>query len=93
MTVPGIWTQASSGQSWLLYPLGQDDHVIGGVIQALFKEDEMTLMEVASFEHLFIEEICFSLIILVQASHHICREFMKLSLKLIIFLCCMPFAF
>ena len=46
--VPGIWTQATSGQSRMLYPLGQDDHVIGGVIQALFKEDDMTLVEVAS---------------------------------------------
>jgi len=35
-------------QSRMLYPLGQDDHVIGGVIQVLFKEDDMTLVEVAS---------------------------------------------
>jgi hypothetical protein len=33
----------------MLYPLGQDNHVIGEVIQALFKEDEMTLLEGASF--------------------------------------------
>ncbi len=44
MMVPGIWTQASSSQSRMLYPLGQDNHVIGEVIQALFKEDEMTLI-------------------------------------------------
>ena len=49
MTVPGIWTQASSSQSRMLYPLGQDNHVISEVIQALFKEDEMTLLEGASF--------------------------------------------
>ena len=57
--VPGILPQTSSGQSQMLYPLNKDDHVNSGVIQALFKEDQMTLVDVASFLTLFIEEIGF----------------------------------
>jgi hypothetical protein len=68
----------------MLYPLSKDNHVNSGVIQALFKEDQMTLVDVASFLTLFIEEIRF-FIKLVQASHHICGELTKLSLKLTIF--------